>query len=114
MAARTQADSCGAELWLRSGRKAALIIAAMVRMVVQVTSIHAKPYQPQMQQREIIGRFQKYIFRHTARGIEAVDTVTANVVCQVYEALSPDKREKFRRLPAGVILASVAGRLPLL
>lgn len=33
-----------------------------------------------------------------------LDAVTANIVCQVYEALPPDKREKFRRLPAGVIL----------
>ena len=41
-------------------------------MVLQVASIHAKPYQPQMQQRKIIGRFQKYIFRRAARGIEAV------------------------------------------
>lgn len=33
-----------------------------------------------------------------------LDTVTANVVCQVHDALSPDRREKFEALPAKVIL----------
>jgi len=33
-----------------------------------------------------------------------LDTVTANVVCQVHDALSPEHREKFKALPAGVIL----------
>lgn len=33
-----------------------------------------------------------------------LDAVTANVVCQVHDALSPERREKFEALPAGVIL----------
>lgn len=33
-----------------------------------------------------------------------LDKVTANVVCQVYRALSPEKQDKFKRLPAGTIL----------
>lgn len=33
-----------------------------------------------------------------------LDAVTANVVCQVHDALSPDRQEKFEALPAGVIL----------
>lgn len=33
-----------------------------------------------------------------------LDAVTANVVCQVHDALSPDRREKFKTLPAGMIL----------
>lgn len=33
-----------------------------------------------------------------------LDTVTANVVCQVHDALSPDQQKKFEALSAGVIL----------
>ncbi len=33
-----------------------------------------------------------------------LDAVTANVVCQVYGALSPERQEQFKNLPAGVIL----------
>lgn len=33
-----------------------------------------------------------------------LDMVTANVVRQVYDALSPEKQEKYKFLPAGVIL----------
>lgn len=33
-----------------------------------------------------------------------LDAVTANVVCQVHDALSPDRQKKFNALPAGVIL----------
>lgn len=33
-----------------------------------------------------------------------LDAVTANLVCQVYDALSPERREKFKSLPGGVIL----------
>ena len=33
-----------------------------------------------------------------------LDAVTANVVCQVHDTLSPDRQEKFETLSAGVIL----------
>lgn len=33
-----------------------------------------------------------------------LDAVTANVVCQVHDVLSPDRQKKFEVLPAGVIL----------
>lgn len=33
-----------------------------------------------------------------------LDAVTANVVCQAYDMLSPERQEKFRHLPADVIL----------
>lgn len=33
-----------------------------------------------------------------------LDATTANIVCQVYSVLSPDRREKFHTLPASVIL----------
>ena len=32
-----------------------------------------------------------------------LDTVTANVVCQVHDALSSERQEKFEALPAGAI-----------
>ena len=38
------------------------------------------------------------------KGWTWLDAVTANVVCQVHDALSPDRREKFEALPAKVIL----------
>ena len=38
------------------------------------------------------------------KGWTWLDAVTANVVCQVHDALSPDQREKFEALPAKVIL----------
>ena len=38
------------------------------------------------------------------KGWTWLDAVTANVVCQVYSALSPERQEKFKALPAGVIL----------
>ena len=33
-----------------------------------------------------------------------LDATTANIVCQIYEALSPDRQEKFKDLPASKIL----------
>ncbi len=33
-----------------------------------------------------------------------LDATTANIVCQIYSVLSPDRQEKFRSLPASVIL----------
>jgi len=33
-----------------------------------------------------------------------LDAVTANLVCQVYDALSPERRERFKGLSAGVVL----------
>ncbi len=38
------------------------------------------------------------------KGWTWLDAVTANVVCQVHDALSPDRREKFKALPAEVVL----------
>lgn len=38
------------------------------------------------------------------KGWTWLDVVTANVVYQVHDALSPEKQEKFEALPAGVIL----------
>lgn len=38
------------------------------------------------------------------KGWTWLDTVTANVVCQVHDALSPDRQKKFEALSAGVIL----------
>lgn len=38
------------------------------------------------------------------KGWTWLDAVTANVVCQVHDALSPDRQEKFETLPAGAIL----------
>ena len=33
-----------------------------------------------------------------------LDATTANVVCQIFDALSPDRQETFKTLPASVIL----------
>lgn len=33
-----------------------------------------------------------------------LDTTTANVVCQIFDALSPDRQETFKTLPVSVIL----------
>lgn len=33
-----------------------------------------------------------------------LDAVTANLVCQVHDALSPDRQQKFEAMPAGAIL----------
>lgn len=33
-----------------------------------------------------------------------LDATTANIVCQIFEALSPERQEKFKTLPADVIL----------
>ncbi len=33
-----------------------------------------------------------------------LDAVTANLVCQAYELLSPERQEKFKSLSAGIIL----------
>ena len=38
------------------------------------------------------------------KGWTWLDAVTANVVCQVHDAISQDQREKFEALPAKVIL----------
>lgn len=38
------------------------------------------------------------------RGWMWLDATTANIVCQVYEALSPDRQEKFKDLPASLVL----------
>ena len=33
-----------------------------------------------------------------------LDTTTANIVYQIFDALSPDRQERFKALPASVIL----------
>ena len=38
------------------------------------------------------------------RGWVWLDPTTANVVCQIYSVLSPERQEKFRTLPAPVII----------
>ena len=42
-------------------------------------------------------------FEHR-KGWSWLDAVTANLVCQVHDALSPDRQQKFEAMPAGAIL----------
>ena len=43
-------------------------------------------------------------FEGELRGWIWLDMVTANVVCQIYELLSPEQQEKIQSLPMGVVL----------